>query len=232
VRETCLSAPHAALDWDAWQAVEATENDDSILSLLGLTTRANYTFVVPPSESQTTSFIQSAFSGASQPSPATVNGWQQPHASAFNETATGGGEMKTSPSPALLDPFVSSPQDEKRSHGLSSTPLVGLTERKVAPQPAPAAAAPITPTSGGKISMTYSPTLVPLDLALIANTPHLAKIAVQQVLDVHGRIDILINNAGVSQRGSAVDTQHVVDRYVTAAFSMLMYNVVCINIVI
>jgi dehydrogenase/reductase SDR family protein 7B len=60
--------------------------------------------------------------------------------------------------------------------------------------------------------MTYSPTLVPLDLALIANTPHLAKVAVQQVLDVHGRIDILINNAGVSMRGTAIDTQHIVDR--------------------
>ncbi|MCB0629594.1 MAG: SDR family oxidoreductase [Saprospiraceae bacterium] len=50
--------------------------------------------------------------------------------------------------------------------------------------------------------------ILPLDLADDQKMPDLAR----QVLDHFGRIDILINNGGISQRGAAIDTDISVDK--------------------
>ncbi|XP_011689663.1 PREDICTED: dehydrogenase/reductase SDR family protein 7-like [Wasmannia auropunctata] len=54
---------------------------------------------------------------------------------------------------------------------------------------------------------TYMPIVLPLDLTDINNM----KDEVSKAIMVHGRIDILINNAGISYRGEVIDTNVDVD---------------------
>lgn len=54
---------------------------------------------------------------------------------------------------------------------------------------------------------TYPPIVLPLDLTDINNL----KDEVSKTIMVHGRIDILINNAGISYRGEVIDTNVDVD---------------------
>lgn len=54
---------------------------------------------------------------------------------------------------------------------------------------------------------TYPPIIVPLDLNELETIPN----HVEKILGITGRIDILINNGGVSQRGSAISTSFDVD---------------------
>jgi len=54
---------------------------------------------------------------------------------------------------------------------------------------------------------TYPPIVLPLDLTDINNL----KDEVSKAIMVHGRIDILINNAGISHRGEVIDTNVDVD---------------------
>lgn len=53
----------------------------------------------------------------------------------------------------------------------------------------------------------YPPIVLPLDLTDINNL----KDEVSKAIMIHGRIDILINNAGVSHRGEVIDTNVDVD---------------------
>jgi short-subunit dehydrogenase len=52
------------------------------------------------------------------------------------------------------------------------------------------------------------PTVLPLDLT----QPERFAAAVREVVERHGRIDILVNNGGVSQRSHVVDTSEAVER--------------------
>ena len=67
------------------------------------------------------------------------------------------------------------------------------------------------------IALTYTPTVIPVDLTLLANDPREAKHVAEQVLgallfrcplaevcepDTHGGVDVLINCAGLSTRGA------------------------------
>lgn len=54
---------------------------------------------------------------------------------------------------------------------------------------------------------TYPPIIVPLDLHDLETIPT----HVEKILGITGRIDILINNGGVSNRGSVVSTNIEVD---------------------
>lgn len=54
---------------------------------------------------------------------------------------------------------------------------------------------------------TYPPIVLPLDLTDINNL----KDEVSKAIMVHDRIDILINNAGISYRGEVIDTNVDVD---------------------
>lgn len=54
---------------------------------------------------------------------------------------------------------------------------------------------------------TYPPVIVPLDLSDLEAIPN----HVEKILGITGRIDILINNGGVSQRGAAFSTSFDVD---------------------
>lgn len=53
----------------------------------------------------------------------------------------------------------------------------------------------------------HVPTIVKLDLEDLNSIPSVAK----EILASHGHIDILINNAGISYRGVALDTDISVD---------------------
>ncbi|XP_011644289.1 dehydrogenase/reductase SDR family protein 7-like [Pogonomyrmex barbatus] len=55
--------------------------------------------------------------------------------------------------------------------------------------------------------LTYPPIVLPLDLTDINNL----KNEVSKAIMIHGRIDILINNAGISYRGEVIDTNVDVD---------------------
>ncbi|CAG9797097.1 unnamed protein product [Chironomus riparius] len=57
------------------------------------------------------------------------------------------------------------------------------------------------------IGITHSPMILQMDLTDINSLPE----KVNQVLDVYGHIDILVNNGGVSIRSNAVDTKVDVD---------------------
>lgn len=54
---------------------------------------------------------------------------------------------------------------------------------------------------------TYPPIVLSLDLTDINNL----KDEVSKTIMIHGRIDILINNAGISYRGEVIDTNVDVD---------------------
>ena len=54
---------------------------------------------------------------------------------------------------------------------------------------------------------TYPPIVLPLDLTNINNL----KDEVSKAIMIHGRIDILINNAGISYRGEVINTNVDVD---------------------
>ena len=58
-----------------------------------------------------------------------------------------------------------------------------------------------------KTTTTHPPVIITLDLTDLNALPD----KVQQVLDIHGRIDILCNNAGISVRSNAIDTKIDVD---------------------
>lgn len=53
----------------------------------------------------------------------------------------------------------------------------------------------------------HIPTVVKLDLEDLNNVP----VVVEELLKSHGHIDVLINNAGMSYRGAAIDTDISVD---------------------
>ena len=55
---------------------------------------------------------------------------------------------------------------------------------------------------------TYPPRVLPLDLADLDSMPSKA----EEALSLHGSVDILINNGGISFRGVAVDTKMEVDQ--------------------
>jgi short-subunit dehydrogenase len=57
-------------------------------------------------------------------------------------------------------------------------------------------------------SATERPTVLPLDLM----RPDTFAAAVREVVALHGRIDILVNNGGVSQRSRATETTEAVER--------------------
>lgn len=54
---------------------------------------------------------------------------------------------------------------------------------------------------------TYPPIIIPLDL----NDLETISNHVKKILGITGHIDILVNNGGISQRGSAVSTSYEVD---------------------
>ncbi|CAK9821949.1 Dehydrogenase/reductase SDR family protein 7-like [Anthophora retusa] len=54
---------------------------------------------------------------------------------------------------------------------------------------------------------TYPPVILPLDITNINNL----QAEVTKIIEIHGRIDILINNAGISYRGEVVNTNLDVD---------------------
>lgn len=61
-------------------------------------------------------------------------------------------------------------------------------------------------------SVAHAPIIVPIDLGeSIDFTAHIDKI-----VSITGRIDYLINNAGVSHRGRVIDTSIAVDRKIMA----------------
>lgn len=54
---------------------------------------------------------------------------------------------------------------------------------------------------------TYPPIIIPLDLSDINSLPGVVK----KIIDITGHIDILVNNGGVSHRGSVLNTNPDVD---------------------
>lgn len=49
---------------------------------------------------------------------------------------------------------------------------------------------------------TYSPVILPLDITNINSL----QTEVAKIIDIHGKIDILINNAGIAYRGEIINT--------------------------
>lgn len=54
---------------------------------------------------------------------------------------------------------------------------------------------------------TYPPVVLPIDITNINNL----QTEITKIIDIHGRIDILINNAGISYRGEIINTNMDVD---------------------
>ncbi|XP_006609712.1 dehydrogenase/reductase SDR family protein 7-like isoform X2 [Apis dorsata] len=54
---------------------------------------------------------------------------------------------------------------------------------------------------------TYPPVILPVDITNINNL----QTEITKIIDIHGRIDILINNAGISYRGEIINTNMDVD---------------------
>lgn len=54
---------------------------------------------------------------------------------------------------------------------------------------------------------THPPVVLPLDLTQINSFQN----EITKIIDIHGKIDILINNAGITYRGQVVNTKMDVD---------------------
>lgn len=54
---------------------------------------------------------------------------------------------------------------------------------------------------------TYPPTVLPMDITNINSIPS----EIEKIMDIYGKVDILINNAGISHRGEALNTKVDVD---------------------
>lgn len=56
-------------------------------------------------------------------------------------------------------------------------------------------------------NITYQPIIIPLDLSEINELPD----KIKKIMDITGHIDILVNNGGISHRGSVLNTSPDVD---------------------